>query len=229
MKTIGLIGGTSWASSVEYYRIINEQTNKILGGSNYSRCILYSINYNDLNKCKEKGDFEGIYSIIYDATQKLISIGAEGIALCANTLHYLSERLQRQISVPIIHIAEATAIQIENQNIKKVGLLGTLYTMEQDFYKKKLAIKGIETIIPEKKDRLFINRIIIKELFNNILNPESKARFLRIITDLKKKGAGGIILGCTEIPLLIKPDDIDFPLFDTLQIHSEAIVEFALK
>ena len=228
MKTIGLIGGTGWASSVEYYRQINELTNKNLGGLNYSQCILYSINYAEIDKCNKNKNYEGVYSIIDSAAQKLVSIGAEGIVLCANTLHFLAARLQEQIPVPIIHIAEAVAKQIQEKDINKVGLLGTLQTMQQDFYKNKLIKKGIETIIPETDDMNFINNTILYELFNNDFKPESKERFLRIMDDLKKQGAKGIILGCTEIPLLIKQTDFDLPLFDTLQIHSKAIVDFAL-
>ncbi len=228
MKTIGLIGGTGWASSVEYYRLINEHTNQILGGLNYSHCILYSINYENINKCNKNKDYEGVYSIIYDATQKLVSIGAEGIALCANTLHFLADRLQKQIPVPIVHIADTIAIEIQKKNIDKVGLLGTLQTMQQDFYKAKLQKNGIETLIPAIDDMNFINNTILYELFNKEFKQESKNRFLRIMSDLQKQGAEGIVLGCTEIPLLLTQSDFDLPLFDTLQIHVKAIVDFSL-
>ena len=229
MKTLGLVGGTGWASSVEYYRIINELTNKKLGGLNYSRCILYSINYEDINKFNKSKDYEGVYRIIEDAAMKLISIGAEGIVLCANTLHFIADRLQRKIDVPIIHIAEATANVISKKNIKTIALLGTKQTMEQDFYKLKLKEKGITSLIPDEADRDFINNAILTELFNNEFKKTTKQRFIKIMEDLKKKGAKGIILGCTEIPLLIKQNDFILPLFNTLHIHAEYAVEFALS
>ncbi|MBN1253617.1 MAG: amino acid racemase [Bacteroidales bacterium] len=229
MKTLGLIGGTGWASSAEYYRIINELTNKQLGGLNYSRCILYSFNYEDVNRNNLNKDYNKVYEIVEDAVLKLISIGAEGIVLCANTLHDYAEKLQTKINVPIIHIAEATALQIIDNKIDTIGLLGTKQTMEKDFYKNKLSEKGIRTLIPNDEDRDFINNTIFTELFNKEFKTSTRRRFVEIMGKLRLKGAKGIILGCTEIPLLIQQKDFDLPLFDTLQIHAEYAVKFALS
>ena len=229
MKTLGLVGGTGWASSLEYYRLINELTNSKLGGLNYSHCVLYSVNYAEIDKCNKNNDMDGVYSIIYDAAEKLISIGADYIVLCANTLHRFAEKLQKQIPVPIVHIAEATAKHIQKQNISKVGLLGTKQTMSEDFYKSTLKDYGISTIVPNNKDMDFINNTILLELFNNDFKPESKAEFLRIMKNMQEQGAEAIILGCTEIPLLIKQSDFELPLINTLQIHAEAAVEFAIE
>jgi len=228
MKTIGLVGGTGWASSLEYYRLINEGVNAKLGGLNYAHCILYSFNYAEIDALYKQNDTDGVYSLVLDATQKLIASGAQGIVLCANTLHMFADRLQMDIRVPIIHIAEATARVITKQSFKKVALLGTKATMEMDFYKDKLREEGIETLIPKKADRDFIQKTILEELFNNDFRRESRDRFLRIITELQQNGAQAAVLGCTEIPLLVKQKDTTVPLLDTLTIHAQAIVDFAI-
>lgn len=228
MKNIGIVGGTGWVSSVEYYRLINEGINEKLGGLNFASCILYSINYAEIDACNQKQDYDGVYTIVSNAANKLISIGAEGIVLGANTLHFTADKLQKELSVPIIHIAEAAAVEIKKQNFSKIGLLGTRQTMEQDFYKSKLSDAGIETLVPEKAERDYINDVIMNELLKSSFRKESKERFLEIIKELSSQGAQGIVLGCTEIPLLIKPQDIDLPLFNTLDIHCRAIVDFAL-
>ncbi len=229
MKTIGIVGGTGWVSSVEYYRLINEGINKKLGGLNFARCILYSINYAEIDACNQKQDYNGVYRIVSDAAKKLISIGAQGIVLGANTLHFTAEKLQKEISVPIIHIAEAASAEIRKQGFSTIGLLGTRQTMEQDFYKSKLSAAGIETIVPEKAKRDFINDVIMNELLKSNFNSESKERFIEIIRELNQQGAQGIILGCTEIPLLIRQKDIEIPMFNTLDIHCRAITDFALE
>lgn len=228
MKTIGLVGGTGWISSVDYYRIINEEINKRQGGFTFAKCILYSINYGEINALNKRNDMAGVFSLILDASTKLISIKAECILLCANTLHMFADRLEEKIAVPLIHIATATAKAIKEQKISKVGLLGTKYTMEQDFYKSKLANKNIETIVPEPDERSFIHDTIMNELLKGIFKKESKDRFLQIIQKLLQQGAQGIVLGCTEIPLIIKEGDIDVPLFNTTMIHALAAVDFAL-
>lgn len=228
MKLIGLVGGTGWISSAEYYRIINEEMNRRLGGLNSAKCILYSFNYAVVNELNEKYDAEGQFSLLFDAATKLIRIGAEGIVLCANTLHQFADKLERQISVPIIHIVTATARQINKQNLSTVGLLGTKYTMEMDFYKAKLSQENIQVLIPDGTEREFIHHTITHELLKGIFKEESKARFLQIMNRLHSQGAEGIVLGCTEIPLLIKQNDTELPLLDTLVIHSLAAVDFAL-
>jgi len=229
LKTIGLIGGTGWVSTVEYYRIINEETNKRLGGLEAAKCILYSLNYGEIDSFNKKNDSEGIFLLLSNAAEKLIAAGADCILLCANTMHQYASRLELKIDVPLIHIAQATGEAIKNRGLNKVGLLGTKQTMEMDFYKSKLNEKEIEVIIPEKIDRDFIQNTISNELLKNMFLDESRTRFQKIMEKLKTNGAEGIILGCTEIPLLIKQEHSALPLFNTLEIHSIAAVDFALK
>lgn len=228
MKTLGLVGGTGWVSTIDYYRLINQGINKALGGHESARCILYSINFADIIAYNKRNDTEGIYAMIRDATEKVIQGGAEGIILCANTMHKFADRLQKEIDVPIIHIAEATAREIKNKNMSKVGLLGTRYTMEEDFYISKLKAAGIMTLVPEKEDREFINATIYDELLKEIFKEDSRKRFLEIIKKLELKGAESIILGCTEIPLIIQDGDCDLPMIDTTAIHSRAAVNFSI-
>ena len=228
MKTLGLVGGTGWVSSVDYYRLINQGINEALGGHEAARCILYSINFADIVNCNKRNDTEGIYALVKDATEKVIQAGAEGIILCANTLHKYADRLQEEIEVPIIHIAEATAREINDRHLSIVGLLGTQYTMEEDFYTSKLEAANIRTIVPETEDRTFIHATIFNELLKEIFQENSKTRLLDIMKKLQLQGAEGIILGCTEIPLIIKEDDFDLPLFNTTLIHARAAVGFAL-
>jgi aspartate racemase len=228
MKTLGLVGGTGWVSSVDYYRLINRGINEALGGHEFARCILYSINFGDVVALNERNDTEGIYALIKDAAEKVIRVGAEGIILCANTLHKFAARLQEEIEAPIIHIAEATAEEINTEKLSTVGLLGTKYTMEEDFYTSKLEAANIRTIVPDMEDRRFINAVIYNELLKEIFREESKKRFLEIMKKLQQRDAEGIVLGCTEIPLIIKDDDFDLPLFNTTAIHARAAVGFAL-
>jgi aspartate racemase len=228
MKTIGLIGGTGWISTIEYYRIINKEINNRLGKHNFAKCILYSLNHGDIIEFNKQGDMNGVYCLLLNAANKLISAGAECIVLCANTTHMFADKLQKEIPVPLIHIGEATANEIKKQNLSKVGLLGTKATMEQDFFKSKLTRKNIEVIIPDSSDREFINNSIINELIKDIFSEKTRQQFLRIIINLQSRGAEGVVLGCTEIPLLIKQKDVEIPVFDTTFIHSLAAVEFAL-
>ena len=228
MKTLGLVGGTGWVSTIDYYRLINQRINEVLGGHEFARCILYSLNFGDIVACNDRNDAEGIYALIKDATEKVIQGGAEGIVLCANTLHKYADRLQKVINVPIVHIAEVMAQEINKKNLTIVGLLGTKYTMEEDFYTSKLEAANIRTIVPEKEDREFINATIYSELLKEIFKDESKKRFLEIMIQLQQRGAKGIILACTEIPLIIKDDDFHLPLFNTTAIHARAAINFAL-
>lgn len=229
MKTIGLVGGTGWISSAEYYRIINEETNRRLGGLEFSKCILYSINYGEIDSFNKNNNRVGVYDLVLDASIKLISSGAEGILLCANTLHQFVDKLEQVLNVPIIHIANATADQIKQKEIQKVGLLGTKQTMEMNFYKSRLNASGIEVYVPELDDRNFIQQTISYELIKGIFRSDSRNRFVAICDDLVKQGAEGIILGCTEIPLLLKQENVNIPLFDTLEIHALAAVDFVLQ
>lgn len=227
MKTIGLIGGTGWVSSVEYYRLINEGVNKKLGGLDFAKCILYSLNYGEVARLQQKNK-DLILPMLEDVAEKLVQSGADGLALCANTLHMYYNQLAEKLPIPIVHIAEATAKEIKKNTFSKVGLLGTQLTMEGDFYTGVLRKNGIETLVPEKEDRVYINEKITTELFHLQFKEETRKRFLEIMTNLNLKGADAIILGCTEIPLLIKPEHTNLPLFDTLEIHANAIVDFML-
>ncbi|MFH0990699.1 MAG: aspartate/glutamate racemase family protein [bacterium] len=229
MKTIGLIGGTMWVSTAEYYRRINEGINKKLGGLDFARCILFSLNYGDIDRYSRTQDFQQIHSLLLDASKKVVAAGAECIALCANTMHYYADDLEREINVPLIHIGTATAKEIQSRKISTVGLLGTRMTMEKDFYKSKLHQYGITTLVPDEGDREYIHRAIDTELSQSVFSNSSRERFLRIIGNLSAQGAQGIVLGCTEIPLLVKQEHSTIPLFDTIETHTKAILEFALQ
>jgi len=228
MKTIGLIGGTGWVSTLEYYRLINQEVNKRMGGLYAARCFLYSFNYNDIAELNRKNDHAGVLKLVTEAALKLETADVDCIALCANTLHYYADDLQKVITKPIVHIGSATAKEINAKRLSKVGLLGTKITMEEQFYANRLKHSDIETITPNADDRDFIHRTIFDELLKNNFQYETKVKFLNIIQNLQQQGAEGIILGCTEIPLLIKQDDVEIPLFNTLEIHVKAIVDFAL-
>lgn len=229
MKTIGLVGGTGWISTIDYYRIINHEVNARRGGQNTAKIVLYSVDFGEIDALHAKGDFDGVGALLTDASKKLVSIGADCILLCANTMHMHAERVQAAVPVPLIHIVEVTAKQIRMRSMKKIGLLGTRMTMEREFYRNKLIEAGMEVAVPEKEEREFIQRTINDELVKNVFLPKSKQGFLEIINGLKAQGAEGAVLGCTEIPLLIKQEDTDLPVFDTTRIHSLAAVDFALS
>ncbi|WP_281225450.1 aspartate/glutamate racemase family protein [Flavobacterium aquiphilum] len=228
MRTIGLIGGISWVSTVDYYKLINQGINDKLGGLNYSQCLIYSFNYADIKKNNDTNDWETTFKMVAKACNDLKSCGATGIVLCANTMHFIADRLEKEIGLPIIHIATATAVEIEKNGLKKIGLLGTKFTMELDFFKSKLSDKGIEAIIPNDEDREFVHTTIFEELGKGIVTNETQKRYLKIIDKLIENGAEGIILGCTEIPLVIQQSDVKVPTFDTALLHSKAAIEFQL-
>ncbi|KAF2508516.1 amino acid racemase [Flavobacterium zhairuonense] len=230
MRKIGLIGGISWVSTGDYYKLINEGINEKLGGLNFSECLVYSFNYADIKRNNDNNDWDSTFEMLLKGCEFLKSGGAEAIILCANTMHLIADRLEEAIGLPLIHIATATAIEIQKQNIKKVALLGTKFTMELDFFKEKLKAKGVETIIAEnQEDKDFIHYTIFEELGRRLVTDETKKRYLEIANDLISKGAEGIILGCTEIPLVIKPEDVSVAVFDTALIHSKAAVDFQLS
>lgn len=229
MRTIGLIGGTGWVSTVEYYRFINEGINKKLGGLNSAQCFIYSFNYAEIDTLVKKDDLDAVYKLVLDAAKKLKTCSVDCLVLCANTLHQYVDKLEKVVDLPIVHIADATAKVIKQKGLTKAGLLGTKFTMEMDFYTKRLSSAGIETIVPEKAEREYIHDKIINEMLHDNFKKETRERFLSIIDDLQTKGAEGIILGCTEIPLLIKQEDVNLPLLNTLEIHAEAIVDFAVR
>lgn len=229
MKTIGLIGGLSWLSSIEYYRMLNEMVNERLGGVHSAKIILYSVNFEEIKLLTEQGHWDEMAKMLVDIAKKLEQAGADCILIGANTMHKIAGEIQQAINIPVIHIAEVTAIEIKKQQLKKVALLGTKYTMQLDFYKDKLAAQGITTIIPGEDDIEYINTAIYTEMGKGIFLPDTKEKFLDIISGVINQGAEGIISGCTEIPLLIKQEDCSIPVFDTTKIHSTAAVEFALK
>lgn len=229
MKTIGIIGGFSWVSTIDYYRAINIGVNQKLGNNNSANCIIHSINYQDIIDNNNSGNTEGTYKLIYNAGLRLKISGAAGILIAANTMNMFAERLQYDLKLPVIHIAEVTAEAIRSKGLKKVGLLGTKFTMEMPFYKDKLKEKGIETITPNDPEREFVHKTIFDELGKDIILESTKKEYLSIIKKLVEHGAEGIILGCTEIPLLIKDSDYPIPLFNTTLIHSSAGVNFILN
>ena len=229
MKTIGLIGGTGWISTLEYYRIINQETNKKLGGLYSAKCVVYSFNYGVINELNKKDDHAEIFKLVLNAAEKLKNISAECLILCANTLHQYADELEKLIDLPIVHIADATAGEIKKQNLTTIGLLGTKYTMEMAFYTKRLKEAGIDSLVPQKHERDFIHNAIMNELLKEEFRKETKEKFLKIIGDLNTTGAEGMVLGCTELPLLIKQKDTNLPVFNTLEIHAKAAVDFALN
>jgi aspartate racemase len=226
MKKIGLVGGISWTSTMDYYRFINEGLNEKLGGLNFAECIIYSLNFGDI----QAKSWDNSYELLLNACEALKRSGVDSIFLCANTAHLFADRLQDEVKLPFIHIGEETAKAINKQGFKKVGLLGTKFTMEMDFYRKKLEEFGLEVIIPEKQEtRDYIQHTVKEEMGIGFINPETKANYISIVNELVESGAECIILGCTEIPMLISQDDFTIPVFDTTKIHSEAIVAFALS
>ena len=229
MKTIGIIGGLTWYSTVEYYKLLNELVNKRLGGAHAAKIILYSVDFAEIKILTAQEDWKGIAAIMCKAAKSIELAGADCLMIGANTMHNVADEIEAAINIPIIHIAEATAAVIKNRGLKKVPLLGTKYTMQMDFYKNKLAAKSIETVIPGASDIEFINNSIYNEFSKGIFLPETKRKYLRIINDLIQQGAEGFILGCTEIPILIKQEDCAVPVFDTGLIHSTAAVDFALS
>ena len=229
LKTIGLIGGMSWESTVTYYKIINETVKEKLGGLHSAKCILYSVDFQEIEECQANGNWEKSGEILGEAANNLEKAGADFIVICTNTMHKVVNQIKEKISIPILHIAEMTAEKILEKGLKNIALLGTKYTMEQDFYKSKLIEKEINVIIPDKNDIEIINKVIYDELCLGIINSNSKKKFLEIVDKLRNKGAEGIILGCTEIGLLIKNEDTDVPLFDTAIIHAEQAAIYSIK
>ena len=228
MKTIGLIGGMSWPSTISYYRIINEKMNEKLGGVHSARIILYSVEFSEIEECQASGQWEKSAKILGDAAEKLETAGADLILICTNTMHKVADRIQARITVPIIHIADATADALEKAGVRKVALLGTKYTMTQNFYKSRLISREFDVLIPEGGDLETVNDVIYRELDRGEIREESRQLFSRIISKLKDRGAEAVILGCTEIGLLVKHESSVIPVFDTTEIHAIRAVELAL-
>lgn len=230
MKTVGLIGGLSWQSTIEYYRTINELVKSKLGGNNAAKIILHSVNFAEIEKLQAEGQWNELEQIISKIGMKLESYGADAILICANTMHKVSGLLESQLKIPLLHIVDATAEEIKSKKLEKVGLLGTRFTMSEKFYVERLLNKhSIQTVIPERDEMEFIHRVIYQELMFGIFKADSKDKFLEIMDHLQQKGAQGIILGCTELSLMIKPGDCKIETFDSTLIHSQCAVDFALR
>jgi aspartate racemase len=229
MKTIGMIGGMSWESSLEYYRIINEDVHARLGGVHSAKCLMLSVDFAEIEEQQRLGQWAEAAQAMVEAAQALERGGADFVVICTNTMHKMADEVQTAVHIPLLHIADAAAVEIQKQGLHRVGLLGTRFTMEEPFYKERLAEKfGLEVLIPGADDREVIHRIIYDELVLGKIEKKSKAEYLRIIAALQAEGAEGIILGCTEIGLLVQQADCRIPLFDTTLLHAKAAVDFAL-
>jgi aspartate racemase len=226
LKKIGLVGGISWVSTLDYYKFINEGINQKLGGLNFAECIIYSLNFADI----QENTWENSYELLLNACQSLKRSGADAIVLCANTAHLFADQLEKEVQLPFIHIVTETAKEINKNGLKTIGLLGTIFTMEMDFYRKKLESFGIQVLTPEKQEiRDYIQFTVKEELGRGIVSQETKEKYIDIVNDLINRGAEGLVLGCTEIPLLLSQADFSIPVFDTTKIHSDSIVSYSVS
>ena len=229
MKTIGLIGGMSWESSIEYYRIINEVTREKLGGLHSAKSVMVSVDFAPIEELQNQNRWSEATEFMIETAHQVAAAGADFLLIATNTMHKMYDEVQAALNIPVLHIADATALKIKEAGLNKIGLLGTIYTMEQDFYKGRLSeLYGLEVLVPGKSDRKIVNQVIYDELVIGQIKPESKAEFARVIANLVELGSQGIILGCTEIPLLVDPEQMHIPTFDTTYIHAEMAVEIAL-
>ncbi len=230
MKTIGLIGGMSWESTLEYYRIINERTKEKLGGFHSAKIVLYSVDFHEVESWQHQGKWKELTDLMIDAAHRVERAGADLLVICTNTMHKMAQEVKDSVRIPLVHIADAAAAEIKSRSLSKVGLLGTRFTMEQDFYKERLRRDhGLEVLIPEENERELIHGILYNELCLGEIKDASKDVFQKIIAGLVSRGAQGIVLGCTEIPLLVSQKEYDIPLFDTTTIHAVTAVDRALE
>lgn len=230
MKTIGLLGGMSWESSSEYYRIINQTVNRKLGGHHSAKSVMYSVDFEEIKKLQHNNRWDEAIKLMVEGAQYIEKGGADFLVICTNTMHKMASEIQQHISIPILHIADATARKIKDQGISRIGLLGTKFTMEEDFYKGRLIANfNLDVNIPSKKEREIVHDIIYKELCLGKIEEDSKSAYQKIINGLINDGIEGVILGCTEISLLINQNDISIPIFDTTEIHAQAAVDWALE
>lgn len=229
MKKIGLLGGMSWESSLEYYRIMNELVKSKLGGSHSVECLMHSFDFHEIEELQHNGEWDTLTNLLVQEANNLKLAGAECIVICTNTMHLMATDIEKNTGLQVIHIADATGDEIVRRNIDKVLLLGTKFTMEGSFYRDKLENRGVEIVLPDEQDRQIIHDVIYHELVVGVIKQESKNSYIKIINKGIEKGIKGVVLGCTEIPLLIKQGDIDIEVFDTTEIHSKAAVEFALQ
>ncbi|MDP6993013.1 MAG: aspartate/glutamate racemase family protein [Woeseiaceae bacterium] len=226
MKTIGLLGGMSWESTEHYYRLINEATRETLGGLHSAPIAMYSVDFHEIEVFQREGDWDATAKILADKAVQIEAMGAGLMLICTNTMHIVAGEVSAAINIPLLHIADATATVIKADNKKTVGLLGTRFTMEEDFYRGRLQQQGLDVLVPPEKDRDIVHRVIYEELCLGKINDDSRAAFLRIIEDLRAQGAEGVIEGCTEIGLLVQQDHTDVPLYDTTKIHArQAVIE----
>ena len=229
MKTIGLIGGMSWESSIEYYRVINQAVKQRLGGLHSAKCIMYSVDFAEVEPLQHEGQWEEAAKHMIRAAQSVEAAGADFLVLCTNTMHKTAGEIEKATSIPLLHIADATAQQIKQQGLTTVGLLGTRFTMEDDFYKGRLIQRhSLSVLVPDQTERRIIHEVIYDELCRGVIQSASRQRYVEIMDHLVSRGAEAIILGCTEIGLLVGADDCRVPVFDTTKIHAQAAVELAL-
>ncbi|MCY9516322.1 aspartate/glutamate racemase family protein [Paenibacillus apiarius] len=230
MKTIGLIGGMSWESSLLYYQIINQSVKARLGGHHSAKSLMYSLDFEEIKSLQQLGNWDDAAKMMIEAAQKLQAGGADCIVICTNTMHKMASEVEESASIPLLHIADATANEMVKDGIKKVALLGTAYTMEQNFYKGRLIDKfGLDIMVPNEAERRIVHEIIYQELCLGIINEESKQSYVKIINNLIQQGAEGVILGCTEIGLLISQHNCSIPVYDTTRLHAQCAVDFALS
>lgn len=229
MKTIGLIGGMSWESSAQYYRLINEGVRDARGPTASAQCLLWSFDFSAIEALQHKGDWASLEALMIDAGQRLAGAGAEALVICTNTMHLMADAVEAAAGVPLLHIADPTGAAVKASGISKVALLGTAFTMEQGFYKDRLATRhGLDVLVPEAEDRALVHRVIYEELVAGVVREESREAYRKVIERLIQRGAEGVILGCTEIMLLVGQSDSAVPLFDTTSLHAQAAVELAL-
>lgn len=228
MRTIGLLGGMSWESTAEYYRLLNELTRERLGGLHSARCVLYSVDFAEIERLQAEGRWDVAADVLSEAAKALEAAGADMLLICTNTMHKVADEVAAAVSVPLLHLADTTAAAVLGKGLRRVGLLGTAFTMEQDFYRGRLAAQGLEVLVPDAVGRSTVHRVIYEELCVGVVREESRQAYQAIIKDLVAAGAEGIVLGCTEIELLISADDSPVPVFPTTRLHAEAAVSQAL-
>lgn len=228
MKRIGLLGGMSWESSLEYYRILNETVKEKLGESHSANCLMYSFDFHEVERLQHEGRWKELADLMVKEAVNLKAAGAQCIVICTNTMHLMAPDIERATGLKVVHIADAAGEEIKRRGARKVLLLGTKFTMEGDFYRERLEQKGIEVVIPDEKDRQIVHDIIYKELILGQINEESRIEYARIIEKAAKRGVEGVVLGCTEIPLLINQKDVEIEVFDTTLIHSKAAVDYSI-
>ncbi|MFF5125325.1 aspartate/glutamate racemase family protein [Streptomyces syringium] len=228
MRTIGLIGGMSWESTAEYYRILNERTRERLGGLHSARCLLHSVDFAEIEQLQVQGRWAEAGELLAAAARSLEAAGADLLLICTNTMHKVADSVEAAVSIPLLHLADATASAVRAAGLRRVGLLGTAFTMEQDFYRGRLAAGGLDVRVPDAEGRALVHRVIYEELCLGIVRDASRAAYRQVVEDLVAEGAEGVILGCTEIELLIGPEDSPVPVFPTARLHAEAAVDAAL-